>query len=346
MPSMKTIAVFEALPSSDPNCFVVVEQDIPEAAGRDLLIRIDAVSVNPVDSKDRLGISGRRDTPLILGWDACGEVIATGDQVENFKVGDKVISAGDISRQGSYAQFQLVDERITAPKPAGLTDLQAATLPLTTLAAWEALFDRLELPTKNAPEKPAVLIIGGAGGLGSMAVQFARQFSCCTVIATASRPETQAWCRELGAHHVIDHSGDIEAQLQTLGYADVPYILNCSDNIPYWELMSRLVSPEGAICLVASTKAKLDLDLFMEKSVRINYMLMFTRSLFQTKTMQLQGDLLARLSGMISTGKVRHVMTKDLGPMSPASLAQAHAQIKSGRTVGKIGLSALRDQAS
>lgn len=345
MTSMQTIAVFEALPSTDPNCFVLVEQDMPVASGRDLLIRIDAISVNPVDSKDRLGISGRRDAPLVLGWDACGEVIAAGDQVVGFKVGDKVISAGDISRQGSYAQYQLVDERITAPKPDGLTDAQAATLPLTTLASWEALFDRLELPTDDTSEKPAVLIIGGAGGLGSMAVQFARQFSNCTVIATASRPESKAWCLELGAHHVIDHSGDIEAQLETLGYSDVPYILNCSDNIPYWELMSRIIAPEGAICLVASTKAKLDLDLFMAKSIRINYMLMFTRSLFKTKTMQLQGDLLARLSDMISSGKVRHVMTKNLGAMTPESLAQAHGLIESGRMLGKIGLSAIRGTA-
>ncbi len=177
-----------------------------------------------------------------------------------------------------------------------------------------------------------------------MAVQFARQFSNCTVIATASRPETKEWCRELGAHHVIDHSGDIKAQLQELGYNDVPYILNCSDNLPYWELMSHLIAPEGAICLVASTKAKLDLDLFMAKSVRINYQLMFTRSLFQTKTMQRQGDLLARLSDMISSGKVRHVMTKELGAMTPASLAQAHTHIESGRMLGKMSLSALRDE--
>ncbi|MEH6523313.1 zinc-binding alcohol dehydrogenase family protein [Sulfitobacter sp.] len=344
MPSMKTIAAFEALSNTDPNCFVVVEEDTPVATGKDLLIHIDAISVNPVDYKDRLGISGHRETPLVLGWDACGEVIAIGDDVTGFKVGDKVISAGDISRQGSYAQYQLVDERITALKPAGLSDEQAATLPLTTLAAWEALFDRLGISDADEVEKPALLIIGGAGGLGSMAVQFARQFSSCTVIATASRPETKDWCLELGAHHVIDHSEDIQAQLRELGYEDVPYILNCSNNIPYWKLMSRLIAPEGAICLVASTKAKLDLDLFMEKSVRINYMLMFTRSLFKTKTMQLQGDLLARLSDMISSGKVRHVMTKELGPMTRASLAHAHALLESGRMVGKIRLTALRDE--
>jgi NADPH2:quinone reductase len=177
-----------------------------------------------------------------------------------------------------------------------------------------------------------------------MAIQFARQFSNCTIIATASRPETQKWCTDLGAHHVIDHSRDLGDQLNTIGFETVPYILNCSNNAPYWKTMSELVSPEGAICLVASTKAKLDLDLYMAKSVRINYELMFTRSMFKTAKMSLQGDLLDKLSDMISSGSVRHVLTENFGAMSVETLARAHAHIEKGRMLGKLALSGIQPE--
>ena len=172
-----------------------------------------------------------------------------------------------------------------------------------------------------------------------MAIQFARLLSNCTIIATASRPETQEWCSELGAHHVVDHSADLGDQLKSIGFETVPYILNCSNNIPYWEIMSQLIAPEGAICLVTSTKAKLDLDLYMEKSVRINYELMFTRSIFKTDKMPVQGEVLRSVSEMISNGSIRHVMTKNLGPMSTTTLAEAHRIIEQGRMIGKMALS-------
>ncbi len=338
---MEAIAVFEALPASDPNCFKEIKVETPVPTGQDILVRIDAISINPVDSKERLGIVERLDEPLILGWDTCGEVIAIGADVKRFKPGDMVISAGEITRPGCYAQYQLLDERIVGHKPESLTCEEAATLPLTTLVAWEALFDRLEI-SRNDTERPALLIIGAAGGLGSMAIQFARQFSNCTIIATASRPESQKWCTDLGAHHVVDHFGDLAAQLKAIGHETVPYILNCSDNLPYWQIMSELVAPEGAICLVASTKAKLDLDLYMAKSVRINYELMFTRSLFGTDKMPLQGALLDKLSDMISQGTIRHVMTENFGPMTAGTLAKAHAHIEKGRMLGKMALSGIQ----
>lgn len=337
---MKAFAVTQALPTSSPDCFESIRVETPTPTGRDILIRINAISINPVDSKERLGISGRLAEPRILGWDACGEVIAIGEDVENFRPGDMVISAGDITRPGSYAEYQLLDERNVGRKPPMLSNEAAATLPLTSLVAWESLFDRLEI-SKEDKDSPVLLIIGAAGGLGSMAIQFARQFSNCTIVATASRPESQKWCTELGAHHVINHFGDMKNQLKILGFETVPYILNCSANIPYWEIMSELVSPEGAICLVASTKAKLDLDLYMAKSVRINYELMFTRSLFGTDKMSLQGELLSKLSDMISSGAIRHVMTKNCGPMTVESLAAAHKQIETGRMLGKIALSGI-----
>ena len=338
---MKAIAVYEALPTNNPNCFESIDLEMPVPDGLDILVRIDGISINPVDSKERLGLSGRLDEPLVLGWDACGEVVSVGDSVQNFKPGDMVMYAGDINRPGSYAEFQLVDERIVGPKPANLSCEEAATLPLTTLVAWESLFDRLEI-TRNNSDNTALLIIGGAGGLGSMAIQFARQLSNCTIIATASRPESQKWCAELGAHHVIDHSAGLETQLKTIGFETVPYILNCSNNIPYWEIMSRIVAPEGAICLVASTKAKLDLDLYMAKSVRINYELMFTRSIFGTDKMSVQGEVLSKVAEMISAGTIRHVMTKNLGPMTTSTLADAHKIIEQGRMIGKMALSGIQ----
>jgi len=340
---MKAIAVYEALPTDDPNCFESIDLETPIPDGFDILVRIDGISINPVDSKERLGLLSRLDEPLVLGWDACGEVISVGDSVQIFKPGDMVMYAGDINRPGSYAEFQLVDERIVGPKPADLSCEETATLPLTTLVAWESLFDRLEI-TRNDSDRPALLIIGGAGGLGSMAIQFARQLSNCTIIATASRPETQEWCAELGAHHVIDHSADLGDQLKAIGFVTVPYILNCSNNIPYWEIMSQLVAPEGAICLVASTKAKLDLDIYMEKSVRINYELMFTRSIFGTDKMPVQGEVLSRVSEMISAGTIRNVMTKNLGPMTTSTLAEAHKIIEQGRMIGKMALSGIQQQ--
>jgi len=340
---MKAVAVFEALPTDDPNCFVRIEMETPTPEGFDILVRIDGISINPVDSKERLGLSGRLEEPLILGWDACGEVISVGKSVQNFKPGDMVMYAGDITRPGSYAEYQLVDERIVGPKPSGLSCEEAATLPLTTLVAWESLFDRLEI-TRHESDNPALLSIGGAGGLGSMAIQFARLLSNCTIIATASRPETQEWCCELGAHHVVDHSADLGDQLKSIGFETVPYILNCSNNVPYWKIMSQLIAPEGAICLVVSTKAKLDLDLYMAKSVRINYELMFTRSLFGTDKMPLQGELLSKLSAMVSDGSIRHVMTENFGPMTVDSLAKAHAHIEKGRMLGKLALSGVCQQ--
>lgn len=252
---MKAIAVYEALPTDNPNCFESIDLEMPVPDGLDILVRIDGIAINPVDSKERLGLSGRLDEPLVLGWDACGE---------------------------------------------------AATLPLTTLVA--------------------------------------RQLSNCTIIATASRPQSQKWCADLGAHHVIDHSADLEKQLQAIGFETVPYILNCSNNIPYWEIMSRLVAPEGAICLVASTKAKLDLDLYMAKSVRINCELMFTRSIFGTDKMPVQGEVLSRVSEMISAGTIRHVMTRNLGAMDTSTLADAHKIIEQGRMIGKIALSGIQKQ--
>lgn len=338
---MRAVGVFENLPTNNKNSFVDLELENPIAKGKDLLVRVDGISLNPVDYKERHDIQGKLPVPLILGWDACGEVIAVGDEVETYKVGDMVMYAGEIDRQGCYAELQLVDERIVGPKPVNLSPEEAACVPLTTLAAWEALFDRLEID-RVKDENTALLIIGGAGGLGSMAIQFARQLSKCKVIATASREESKAWCSKMGAHHVIDHSIGLKQQLFTLGYDTVPLILNLSNNIPYWEVMAEIVSPEGAICLVASTKAKLDLDLFMGKSVRINYELMFTRSLYSTDKMSIQGEVLRQVAQMIDAGTILNSRTEGFGEISAANIAKAQARLESGNMIGKITLSGIK----
>ncbi len=337
---MKAVGVLENLPTTDEASFVDFELPAPVATGRDLLVRIDGISLNPVDFKERHDIIGKLDNPLILGWDACGEVLSVGEDVQTYKVGDMVMYAGEINRPGCYAELQLVHERIVGPKPASLTPEEAACVPLTALAAWEALFDRLEID-RIADENIVLLIIGGAGGLGSMAIQFARQLSKCKIIATASRKESKDWCLKMGAHHVIDHSRDLKDQLAALGHDTIPLILNLSNNIPYWKVMADLISPEGAICLVASTKAKLDLDLFMGKSVRINYELMFTRSLYSTDKMSIQGDVLRRIAKMIDSGTILHTRTDDMGKISAANIRMAHARVETGRMIGKVTLSGM-----
>lgn len=337
---MKAVGVIENLPTTDEASFVDFELPAPVATGRDLLVRIDGISLNPVDFKERHDIVGRLAAPLILGWDACGEVLSVGDDVETYKVGDMVMYAGEINRPGCYAELQLVDERIVGPKPASLTPEEAACVPLTALAAWEALFDRLEID-RIADANTVLVIIGGAGGLGSMAIQFARQLSNCKIISTASRKESKDWCLKMGAHHVIDHSKNIKNQLVALGHDTVPLILNLSDNIPYWEVMADIISPEGAICLVASTKAKLDLDLFMGKSVRINYELMFTRSLYSTDKMPIQADVLRRVAKMIDSGTIVHTRTEGMDKISAENIRKAHARVETGRMIGKVTLSSI-----
>ena len=340
---MKAVGVLENLSTTDEASFVDFELPAPVATGKDLLVRVDGISLNPVDFKKRHDIIGKLDHPLILGWDACGEVMSVGDDVQTYKVGDMVMYAGEIDRPGCYAELQLVNELIVGPKPASLTPQEAACVPLTTLAEWEALFDRLEID-RIGDENTALLIIGGAGGLGSMAIQFARQLSKCEIIATASRNESKDWCLKMGAHQVIDHSRDLKDQLAALGHDTIPFILNLSNNIPYWKVMADLISPEGAICLVASTKAKLDLDLFMEKSVRINYELMFTRSLYSTDNLSIQGDVLRQVAEMIDAGTILHTRTEDMGKISAANIRKAHARVESGRMIGKVTLSGMNTQ--
>jgi len=332
---MKAIGVVQGRPTSDPECFVAFEAPTPSPGPRDLLVRVKAVSVNPVDYKVRQGIREPLDNPRVIGWDASGVVEEIGTKVKHYQPGDLVMYAGAIDRPGSYSQYQLVDERIVGRKPHELDFTNAAALPLTSLTAWEALFDRLHVDRPEREER-SLLIIGGAGGVGSMAIQLARSLTDIEVIATASRPETTEWCRDLGAHRVLDHSGDLAAAVQKNGVKQVAYILNCNNNLPYWEAMSALIAPQGSICLLSSTGQPVDLDRFMDKSVTICWELMYTRSIYGTVDMKRQRDILNRIADMVENGQIRSTLTRCIGPLNTTNAAIAHEILESRTMIGKL----------
>ncbi|HEX6690822.1 MAG TPA: zinc-binding alcohol dehydrogenase family protein [Burkholderiales bacterium] len=306
-----------------------IELPVPSPSGRDVLVKVEAVSVNPVDYKVR-----KTDTqaPRVLGFDAAGTVHAVGDQVSLFSVGDPVYYAGDNSRPGSNSQFQLVDERIVGRKPKSLDFAQAAAIPLTAITAWEAFFDRL----KVAPHR-TMLIIGGAGGVGSIGIQIAKQAQL-KVIATASRPETIAWCKELGADHTISHRQPMRPQLEALGLKHVDYIANFSEVDEHWAAIGDLIAPQGGIVMIVGNKNPLNVDAVRLKSAAIHFELMFTRPRFKTPDMIEQHRLLNQVADWLDAGRLRGTMKQCLAPINAANLRQAHRQIESGSTIGKLVL--------
>ena len=306
---------------------------------RDLLVRVRAVAVNPVDAKVRAMQMSPVEPPRILGWDAAGVVEAVGSEVRSFRVGDAVYYAGDITRPGCNAEFQCVDERIVGPKPQSLTFSQAASLPLTALTAWEGLFDRMRVKSGQT-----LLIIGGAGGVGSIAIQLAKHEGL-TVIATASRSESAAWCREMGADLVIDHSKDLLEQCRSAGHASVDNIANFVNTEAYWDLMAELIAPQGSLLLIVEPRTPLRLgDPLKAKCVSIHWEFMFARARFQTADMARQGEILEQLSAWVDQGIIRHSMTGHGGSVSVETLRKAHALMESGTAVGKWVLSLAEDR--
>ena len=342
---MKAIGFYKALPAEDPSSLVEVNVPDPAPQGRDLLVRVQAVSVNPVDTKVRLRQEGVLSEPRIPGWDAAGVVEAVGSDVSLFKKGDAVYYAGDISRPGCDSQYHLVDERIVGRKPASLSFEQAAAMPLTTITAWEALFDRLGVaaPASGAGRPRSVLIIGGAGGVGSIAVQLAKKKAGLTVIATASREESAAWCRKLGADEIIDHHKPFAAEFKRLGADEVDYILCFNSTEMHIRNMADVIRPQGRICTIVETKNSqpLNINLFQRKSVGFMWELMFTRPLFQTSDMQAQHDLLDEAGRMLDEGLLTTTLTENFGPLTAENLRRAHQKVESGRMIGKLVLSGM-----
>ncbi|AWJ83172.1 Zn-dependent oxidoreductase [Azospirillum sp. TSH58] len=334
---MRAVAFTQSLPIDAPDALIDVERPRPEPQGRDLLVEIKAVSVNPVDTKVRRNMPPAPGAMKVLGWDAAGTVVAAGPQATLFKPGDAVFYAGAIDRDGTNAEFHLVDERIVGPKPASLDFAQAAALPLTSITAWEAMFDRLDVRRPVPGAANAILIVGGAGGVGSIAIQLARQLTDLTVIATASREETQAWCRDLGAHHVIDHRKPLAAQVEALGIGAPAFVFSTNDTGAHLPEIAALIAPQGRVALI-DDPAGLDVMVLKRKSVSLHWEFMFTRPVFGTADITAQHDLLSELSRLVDAGTVRTTLAETFGTINAANLTRAHALLESGRAKGKIVL--------
>jgi len=332
---MKAVAFTHSRPIDDRDSLLDVEVPVPEPRHHDLLVEVRAVSVNPVDTKVR-----RNDEPLgekrILGYDAAGIVRAVGSEVTNFGVGDEVYYAGVINRPGSNAEFQLVDDRIVGRKPKSLSFAQAAALPLTGLTAWEMLFERFKIP-RDQTAAGNLLIVGGAGGVGSIAIQLAAELTDLTVIATASRPETSAWCTELGAHHVMDHSKDLAAQFKAMELEAPDYIFCVSQQAKHWTALTHLLAPEGAIGIIEAT-APLDCSALRFKNGSVHFEYMFARGMLQTKTMSAQHRILEAIAHLVDNGTLKTTMTENYGVINAANLRRAHAAVEAGSVRGKIVL--------
>jgi NADPH2:quinone reductase len=334
---MKAIGYKSAGPIDGPDSLVDIELPTPVATGRDILVQVKAVSVNPVDYKVRRSASPKEGEWKLLGWDAAGVVSAAGPEVTLFKPGDEVFYAGSLIRPGTNAEFHLVDERIVGRKPASLDWAEAAALPLTSLTAWEALFDRLDATRPVAGGAAAILIIGGAGGVGSMAIQIARQRTDLIVIATASRTETQDWVRSLGAHHVLDHSKPLAAQVAALGLGTPAFVFSTTHTDQHVGEIVELIAPQGRFCLIDDPDG-FDVMSFKRKAVSIHHELMFTRSLYDTPDLAEQGVILNAISTLVDAGKISTTLTERRTPINAANLKAAHALIERGVAKGKIVL--------
>lgn len=332
---MKAIAFTQhGLPIEDPNALIDMDLPKPTPGPRDLLVEVRAISVNPVDTKIRAGSAATE--PKVVGWDAVGVVRETGNEVTLFKAGDEVFYAGSIARPGSYSEFHLVDERIVGHKPKTLDDAHAAALPLTSITAWELLFDRLGV-AEGGGEGESLLVIGAGGGVGSILVQLARQLTKLTVIGTASRPETREWVQSLGAHHVIDHSQPLVEQLEQIGVGQVSHVASLTHTDTYFTQLIEALKPQGQLALIDDPKA-LDVVPMKRKALSLHWELMFTRSLYETPDMIAQHELLNRVAALIDQGVLKTTLGEHFGPINAANLRRAHAVIESGKAKGKIVL--------
>lgn len=332
---MHVIAYREPKPVTADDALIDLDLPRPTPAGRDLLVEVKAVSVNPVDVKLRANVKPGADTPRVLGWDAAGVVVSTGPQATLFKPGDAVYYAGALDRPGTNAQYHAVDERIVGPMPRTLDYAQAAAMPLTTITAWEALFDRLDVQRLVPGAARAMVIIGAAGGVGSMAVQLARALTDLTVIATASRPESAQWVRQLGAHHVIDHAQPLAAQVLALGIGQPAFVFSTTHTAEHMPGIAELIAPQGRLVLIDDPKV-LDVMPLKRKSVSLHWEFMFTRSLLATADIEQQHWLLEKVARLVDEGQIRTTLRETLRPLQASTLKQAHAMVEGNRMIGKV----------
>ena len=335
---MKAIGFKTSLPIENQESFIEFETSKPIPGERDLLVKIDAISVNPVDFKIRQ--SGAKntvlETPKIIGWDAAGIIQAVGEKVTLFEVGDLVYYAGDITKQGSNAEYQIVDERIVGRKPTSLNSQEAAAIPLTALTAWEILFDRIRISAEKDKGK-SILIIGGAGGVGSIAIQLAKKIAGLTVIATASRPETIDWCKKQGADYVVDHK-DLVSSVREAGFENVDFILDFVDTNAYWDTMVELIKPQGHIASITGSSDPVVLNKLKSKSASFSWEFMYTRSMYQTEDMIEQHHILNKVADLLDDGVLKTTLNVTLKGFTAANLKKAHELLESGKTIGKIAI--------
>jgi len=334
---MKAIAAFASLPATDEKALQDITLPDPVATGHDILVEVHAVSVNPIDTKMRRGLpADGQAEPRVLGWDASGIVRAVGPEVTLFRPGDRVWYAGALTRPGTNSELHLVDERIVGRMPASLGFAEAAALPLTAITAWEMLFDRLGLQL-GGHEGEKLLVVGAAGGVGSILVQLARQLTNITVIGTASRPETREWARIFGAHHVIDHSKPIDEALNEAGLGEVEYVACLTHTGKHFTALVNALKPQGKLALIDDPEP-IDIRLLKRKSISLHWELMFTRSLFTTPDIQAQHRLLNEVAQLVDDGRIRTTLAQNLGTINAANLRRAHAFIESGAASGKVVL--------
>lgn len=340
---MKAIGFTEHLNINNPKSLFLFNTPTPSPKEHDLLVKVNAVSVNPVDVSVRANGHGKLAKPKIIGWDACGIVEKVGNEVSLFAPGDRVYYAGSFKRPGSNSEYQLVDERIVGHAPQSLSDAEAAAMPLTSLTAYEALFEQLALPSKSQLNKnKKILIINGAGGVGSIATQLAANAGL-TVIATASRPESISWTKKHGAKYTVNHRKNLVNEVRRLGYKYVDYILELKDIDNHWKEMCELIRPEGAIASITENKKPINLRLLTTKKAIFAWEWMYTKSYYHTDDIQTQHDILEKVAKLIDKGTLKCTMTQSLSPLNSSNLRKAHDLVESGHMIGKVVISNWKD---
>ncbi len=338
---MKAIGYNQSLPINNLESLTDIELPQPIATGHDLLVKINAIAVNPVDCKIRQRVSPAKGDYKVLGWDAVGEVIATGELATQFKPGDTVYYAGDLNRSGSNAEYQVVDERIVGSKPKSLSDAEAAAIPLTAITAWEMLFEHLSVqqqtPDSKTKSDEVILVVGAAGGVGSILIQIAKAITGATIIATASRESSQNWVTKLGADYVVDHTKPLQPQIDALNISQVTHVASLNGTDAYFESYTELLPPFGKIAMIDDPKT-LDVMKLKPKSLSLHIEFMFARSMFKAADMHEQGKLLNRMSDLIDQGYIQTTIGKNLGVINAENLKAAHEELESGRSIGKIVL--------
>lgn len=339
---MKAIGYIKNLPITDNASLTDIELEQPVATGHDLLVKVKAIAVNPVDYKIRQNVPSDNDQYKVIGWDAVGEVVATGEAVSQFQPGDQVYYAGDLNRQGSNAEYQLVDERLVGYKPKRLSDADAAALPLTTITAWEMLFEHLAIKKvavgSGEKSNDVILVIGAAGGVGSILVQLAKTLTGATVIGTASRESSSSWIKELGADYVVDHTKPLVPQIEALNIGQVSHVASLNSTDSYFDTYVELLKPFGKIAMIDDPATPLDIMKMKPKSLSLHIEFMYARSMFQAEDMVEQSRLLSTVADLVDQGYIKTTVGKHLGLINATNLKAAHESLEEGRSIGKIVL--------